>query len=255
MDKLKGLLKQLGGSDQLVGAITEELDRFTQETEARFEKQFHDRIMKARQVCLEEVQKEKVALARKFSIFLESKLETINKAAEKQRLQEDTEAQNMLKRTKALLEDVSLDDGGQSRELQAMNKKLNRLTRAMGTLKEERDMAVRKANSANDIALKTLQKNRLLESQVKAANVIAEDTQPKTPAQPKPKASTKKQSSKVLKESKPAKRRLSANRRVPSKSRTTRATLKESQVRSNSGGMKSGDSRIAGIAASIDTDE
>lgn len=250
MDKLKGLLKQLGGSDELIGAITEEMKRHAEDVKADYEKRFHDRILKARQVCLEEVQKEKVALARKMSIFLESKLESISKAAEKQRLQEDTEAMNKLKHVKAMLENVSFDDNGQGRELQATQKTLARLTKALGTLREERDTAVRKANSANDVALKTLHRNRVLESKQKAKEALVES---KTPKSSRSKATPK--ASKVLAESKPTKRRLGGNRRVPARSKTTRATLRESQVRSNkSSGVRGGDNRIAGIAASIETD-
>lgn len=250
MDKLKGLLKQLGGSDELIGAITEEMRRHAEDVKADYEKRFHDRILKARQVCLEEVQKEKVALARKMSIFLESKLESISKAAEKQRLQEDTEAMNKLKHVKAMLENVSFDDNGQGRELQATQKTLARLTKALGTLREERDTAVRKANSANDVALKTLHRNRVLESKQKAKEALVES---KTPKSSRSKATPK--ASKVLAESKPTKRRLGGNRRVPARSKTTRATLRESQVRSNkSSGVRGGDNRIAGIAASIETD-
>ncbi len=251
MDKLKGLLQQLGGSDDLIGAITEEISRYAEGVKTKYDKRFHDRIMKARGVCLEEVQKEKASLARKVSIFLESKLEVMDKAAEKHRLQEDTEAKNQLKRMKALLEGVSFDDNGQSRNLQTAKKQLNRLTKAFHALKEERDIAVRKANSANDIALKTLQRNRLLESKVTATNVLSENKSTVNA----PKSVTKTGRNKVLSGSSPKRRRrLGENRRVPSKRKTTRATLKESQVRSNSKGGKAGDVRIAGIAASIDTD-
>ncbi len=45
MDKLKGLLKQLGGSDELVGAITEEIGKYTDGVKAKYDKQFHDRIL------------------------------------------------------------------------------------------------------------------------------------------------------------------------------------------------------------------
>jgi hypothetical protein len=248
MDKLKGLLKQLGGSEELVGAITEEINKYAEGVKAKYDKQFHDRILKARQVCLEEVQKEKVALARKVSIFLESKLETMEKATEKHRLQEDTEALNKLKRMRALLEGVSFDDNGQSQDLQTTKKRLSRLTKAFGALKEERDVAVRKANSANDIALKTLQRNRLLESKVKATEVLSESA----PAKPKSTPRSKAKANKVLEESS-KRRRLGKNRSVPSQRKTTRATLKESQVKSNSG--KASDRRISGIAASMGSDD
>lgn len=236
MDKLKELFQQLGGSDELVEALSEELSRYGEELKQQYDRDFNDRIQKARQICLEEVQKEKAALARKVSIFLESKLEAFEKAADKQRLQEDTEASNKLKHMRALLEDISLEDNGQSRELQDTKKRLARTLKAFNTLKEERDVAVRKANKANEIALKTLKKNRLLESKTKAANVMSES---------KPKGTKK-----VVSEGKktPPRKPLAENRNVPAPSKTTR---KPAQSQSSKR-LGSGDNRITGIAAQMD---
>lgn len=241
MDKLKELFKQLGGSDELVNALSEELVRYSEELKEQYDRDFKDRIQKARQVCLEEVQKEKAALAKKVSVFLESKLEAIEKAADKQRLQEETEASNKLKQMRALLENIALEDNGQSQELQETKKQLTRLGKAFKTLKEERDAAVRKANQANEIALKTLQKNRLLESKVKADAVLAESK----PTEEK----------KPLTESAPAqpeqsKKPLTEERTVPAKGKTTR-----SPVQSKSGKVAGGDQRIAGIAAQIEVND
>ena len=236
MDKLKELFQQLGGSDELVHALSEELSRYGEELKSQYDRDFESRIQKARQICLEEVQKEKAALARKVSIFLESKLEAFDKAAEKQRLQEDTEAGNKLKHLRALLEDVALEDNGQSRELQETKKRMARLSKAFKTLKEERNVAVRKANKANEIALKTLKKNRLLESKTKAADTLAES---KSARGKKVVSEDKKRSKKMLAE----------NRSVPAQSKTTRKPAKSTSKRF---GKKSGDGRIAGIAAQME---
>jgi len=237
MDKLKELFKQLGGSNELVEALSEELSRYGEELKEQYDNDFNGRIHKARQICLEEVQKEKAALARKVSIFLESKLGALEKAAAKQRLQEDTEAGNKLKHVRALLEDIPLEDNGQNREIHETKKQLARLGKAFKTLKEERDVAVRKANKANEIALGTLKKNRLLEGKVRAVNTLAE-------------AKTSK-SDKVVSEGKVKpgpKRTLAEGRNVPAKSKTTRVPAK-SQTSKQFG---SGDTRISGIAASMD---
>ncbi|MHA1838780.1 MAG: hypothetical protein ACTSYO_02320 [Candidatus Ranarchaeia archaeon] len=248
MDKLTELLKQLGGSDELITQINEELARYGNELKEQYDADFRDRIQKARQICLEEVQKEKAALSRKVSIFLESKLEAIEKTAEKQRLQEDTEAVNKLKNLRALLEGVSFDDEGQSRELHESKKQLKRSHKALKTLKEERDIAVRKANSANGIALKTLQRNRLLESKAKAAGILSE-TKPKGKKSGS-KAKGKAKPGKTVTEGKNSQKQLAEGRQRPAQSKTTRETLAESQARSKKGG----DSRIANIAASIEVD-
>ena len=236
MDKLKELFQQLGGSDELVTALSEELSRYGEELKEQYDSDFENRIQKARKICLEEIQKEKAALARKVTIFLESKLEAFEKTAEKQRLQEDTEASNKLKHMRALLEDISLEDNGQSRELQDTKKQIARLSKAFKTLKEERNMAVRKANKANEIALKTLKKNRLLESKTKATGVVAES-----------------KSTKSVRRStgvKRTKRTLAEGRSVPAKSKTTRKPAESQSSRKRFGG----DARIAGIAEQMDND-
>jgi hypothetical protein len=240
MDKLKELFKQLGGSDELVNTLSEELVRYGEELKEQYDRDFKVRIQKARQICLEEVQKEKAALARKVSIFLESKLEAIEKAADKQRLQEDTEATNKLKHMRALLEGIALEDNGQSRELQESKKQLTRLTKAFKTLKEERNQAVRKANQANDIALKTLKRNRLLESKAKAGNVLAES---------KPATKKKVVAEKTSGGRKQSKKPLTEGRNVPAKSKTRRTPAS-----AGGSGKNAVDTRIAGIAAQMETD-
>lgn len=246
MDKLKSYLKELGGSEELAKAISEELTRYGTDLKTQYDEEFKVKLQKAKTVCEEAVQKEKAVLARKVSVFLESKLEAIERAAEKQRLQEETEATSKLKGLRALLEDVQLDENGNSRELQTSQKQIARLTKAFNTLKEERDIAVQKANTANDVALKMLQKNRILEGKAKADNVLAEK-QDKSKAKPQ----DGKASSKALSEErKPRKRRLAENRQRPARSKTTRQSPASSEVKSNN----PGDKRIADIAASIDDD-
>lgn len=234
MDKLKELFQQLGGSEDLVEALSEELSRYAKDLKEQYDRDLSNRIQKARKICLEEVQKEKAALARKVSIFLESKLEAFEKAAEKQRLQEDTEASNKLKHMRALLEDITLEDNGQSRELRDTKKQMARLSKAFKTLKEERDVAVRKANKANEIALKTLKKNRLLESKVKASNVLAESKGDKKV---------------VSEETKSQKKPLAEGRNVPAKSRTTRKPV---ESKSKSSKPFGGEKTIVNIAAQMD---
>lgn len=242
MDKLKELLKRLGGSDALAAAICEEFNRYAQGLKGQYEKEFKTKIERARQVCLEEVNKEKANLARKVGIFLESKMEAIEKAAEKNRLSEDTEATALLKRTKALLEGIQIEDGGASRDLQAARKQVERLKAAVGTLKEERNVAVRKANDANDIALKTLKRNQLMENKLREAGLI------KPPAAKDVVSESKVESAQPAAKPTPAKR-LDESRRVPDTINSTRRTLSESQA-SGKKASGSGD-EIGSIAATM----
>lgn len=239
MEKLRNLLKQLGGSDELVNAISEEFNRFAVGIKEKYDREFRDKLERARAVCLEEVNMEKAALARKVSVYLEAKSGAIEKAAEKLRLNEDTEATNTLKRAKALLEGVDINSGD-SRELQAARKKNERLSAVVGSLKEERTILVRKANDANKVALSSLKKNRVLEEELsKAKQTLAE---------------AKAQTQKVVNESKDKKgRRIDSSRRKPQKGKSTRRTLVESQVKAkgNSSSTSGGDA-IDNIAASMD---
>lgn len=243
MDKLRNLLKQLGGSDDLVDQISEEFTHYAQAIKEKYEHEFKAKLANAKQVCLEEVNKEKAALARKVAVYLESKQETIEKAAEKQRLNEETEATNTLRRLKALVEGVDFDSG-QSRELQAARSKIERLTAAIGALKEERNVAVKKANDANGIALKALKQNRILESKLTSGSVVTESggqVQNAAPTAPISESTSKAPS-----------KRLDTNRRQAQPAASTRQTLVENQVRSpkkNSGPV---DDRINNIAAAIE---
>lgn len=246
MDKLKGLLKQLGGSDDLISSISEEMTKYAQSIKAQYDAEFKDKINKARAICLEEVNKEKAELARKLAVYMESKQEYFERAAEKQRLNEESESANLLKRAKALLEGISVEDGGQSQELQVARRQLARLQQAVGSLKEERDLAVGKANKANQIAKDVLQKNRLLEGKKQSPVSESKKEGPSAPAD----SSKRTVLAESSKSPRPAPRRLDEERRVPSQSASTRRTIDEAQSKSST--KRPGEKHIAGIAASME---
>jgi hypothetical protein len=176
MEKIRELLAQIGASEELANATCEELERYTNAVVEEKEKELNDKIAKVKEICIEEVQQEKVNLARKVGVFLESKAEAIERAMTRQRVAEESEASSLLKKTKGLLEGIELEDGKtSSRELRALQKKAERLERALGGLKEERERAVGKANKANEIALKTLKKNQILEGKLKDAGLLTEE--------------------------------------------------------------------------------
>lgn len=164
MEKIKELLRGIGGSDELVSALCEELDRFVAGVHENLQSEFDSKLVKAKKVCLEEVNQEKARLAKKVEIFLESKKENMEQAAARQRAIEEAEATSLLKRTKGLLEGIEIGDGGDSRKLQAAQTKIARLDKQLGALKEERAAAIDKANNAYTIAQKILAENRALES-------------------------------------------------------------------------------------------
>ena len=250
MHKLRGLLKELGGSEELIASITEEFAAYAGTIRKQYKKEFDSKIEKARVICLEEVNKEKVKMARKLSIYLESKTGRFERAAEKQRLNEETESVNLLKRTKALLEGVQVEDG-QSRELQVSRRQVTRLQQAVGSLREERNLAVSKANKANSIAKDVLQRNRLLESKTRSSEkLVSESKKRDVPSTPNKRTTKRTVLAETTSKAPRRKRtRLDEDRRVPQQPNSTRRVLDESKRK---GGKKGGDKNISNIAASME---
>ena len=62
MEKIKDLLKQIGATQELTESILNELKSFHTRTKKQLDEEFHARLEKAKQVCLEEFDKEKVKL-------------------------------------------------------------------------------------------------------------------------------------------------------------------------------------------------
>jgi hypothetical protein len=239
MDKLKELLKGIGASEELTSAICEELERYSASLKANYDAEYKAKVDRAKKVCIEEVNKEKAALARKLKTFLESKAAAIDQAAARQRGIEESQSAVTLKKAKAVLEGVELKESGETNaKLQDAQKKAARLEKACATLKEERNLAIAKANTANGIAAKALQRNRILET--KGGKPVTEGfcTDHHMPfpkdgkcAKCKGGDEGKKDDKKVDEARKPAPRRLDESRQVPAGAQATRRTLSESQSR------------------------
>jgi len=249
MDKMKELLEKIGASPELAKSICEEMERYSKSLKEQYDKEFQTKLGKAKQVCIEEVAREKVNLARKIGVFLESKARAIEQSMTKQRVAEDTEATALLKKTKCLLEGINVEGGAPSRELAALSKKADRLGKALVTIKEERDRAVSKANRSNSIAVKVLQRNQLLEGKLKVAGIsegsgsgevcecakpVAEGANCKTCGKHMKGVKTEGvNKGKAIVEAKPSAKpieRLDAGRTLAEKPKSTRRTLIESEV-------------------------
>ena len=79
MDKIMELLKVIGGSDELVQQICEELKAYDKAIQNKYEELHKVKLSKAKAVCLEEVENYKLELSRKVATFLESKSAEIEK--------------------------------------------------------------------------------------------------------------------------------------------------------------------------------
>jgi len=261
MEKIKELLGKIGASQELANSVCEELERYSTALKSKYEKDLQEKIARVKDICVEEVQKEKINLARKVSTFLESKSESIERAMKKQRVAEESEATSLLRKAKSILEGIELGGEVSSRELRSLEKKAERLEKAIGTLKEERDRAVGKANKANEIAVKMLKRNQLYESKLKAAGMLVEakggaakcecgaplgegkkkcDKCEKTATEGKKTCEKCKKPGNLCKCEDKAKSRLEKaltesrldkSRKVPTRPKSTRRTLIESEVR------------------------
>ena len=174
MEKIRELILGIGATKELADQICGELTTFVEEKEKQFEEQktalseeFKKRLENAKQVCIEEVDKEKKAIARKVEIFLESKSNSIARAIGKQRMLEESKAVNDLKKVKALLEGIELSGGISNDKYDAAVGEVAKLKRSLTALSEERDSAIAKLNRATKIATEVLHKNKLLEGKLR----------------------------------------------------------------------------------------
>ena len=244
MDKLKELLKGIGASEELSKAICEELERYSASLKTKYEQDYANKVSRAKQVCIEEVNKEKAALARRVKTFMESKVTAMENAYANRRAIEESESAAKLKKAKAILEGVEIKDGAVTNQaMEDANKKIVRLEKAVSSLKEERNLAVTKANTANEIAAKALSRNRELERAV-TEGFCGEHKLPfpkdgscakcKGPSKTDDKAD-KKDDKKMDEAKKPVTAaRLDEGRKVAETPKTTRRTMTESQARPGS---------------------
>lgn len=270
MEKIKELLSKIGASKELATALVEEIDKHSQDLKVKFEKDLQEKISKVKQICIEEVNREKVNLARKVGVFLESKAKSIEQAMTKQRVVEESESTAVLKKAKALLEGIDIENGGNSRELLALQKKADRLDKAIVTFKEERDRAVAKANKANAIAVKVLQRNSILEEKAKGTTPVVEEKGAEKGSKVckecggpmaegeclkcKGKGKDTKDAGKPKADAKPfgeSRERLDASRKVGETPKSTRRTLVESDVAATPGRKADGSPDISKIASDM----
>jgi hypothetical protein len=188
VEKLKTLLGNLGASKELTESIIKELTTFQEGTEnkykTKYENEYKTKMEKAKKICVEEVVKEKEALARKVAVYLESKVNSITQASTKQRALEEAESKSILRRTKALLEGIDIKDDGALVNYQNLAKKTERMEKALLVTKEERDLAIQKANKSNEIAAKALKRCNTLDEQIKTfqAKAMISDSKKVDPA-------------------------------------------------------------------------
>jgi hypothetical protein len=221
MDKIKDLLKQLGASEELSTEIISEMIAYKEREKTKLDEAFTARLNKAKQVCLEEFQAEKQKMARKVEVFLESRVNQIDREARRQSAIGESESTKMLRDVKCLIEGIPV--GGTGKEIQAVKESENRLRARLDQALKECKTLKEEAERANTIAMKVLQRNRILEQKGNTKNVT---------------------------ESK--ENRFKGVKKESAKPKTTRPVLTESQVRAKQTNTQVGDPDVQKIAAQVD---
>lgn len=233
MDKIRDLLKQLGASDDLSKALLSELHNYRQRVKKDLNEEFKSRLTKAKQICLEEFENEKRNLSRKVEVFLEARVNTIDREAQRHAAIGESEASKTLKDLKSLLEGVPID--GSSKDIQAAKEETKRLRVRLNQVMEEKDAIKEQAVRSNEIAMKALERNKILETKTsggKPRNTVSEG-----------KAQGAKKTT-----------RLESLRKTSDKPRTMRKVLTESQVAAApSKPAQQGNSDVMHIASELDS--
>lgn len=242
MDKLRELLSKAGVSEELITGICEEFETLSATLKEERDQELANKIQRAKQIFVEEIAREKTAIARKVKVFLESKARSFEEAAARQRRVDESESAAKLRRAVEVLTDgqsVVGEDVGQS---DADRKLISRLEKALTSVREERDNALLRAKRAYGIADGALKRNQFFEVKLRDAGLLGEgekpdflkdkddddsddDSEKKDSGKPWEKDSDEDCNEDVQK----GKVRLTEGRKAKAKSRAAQPVLKESQ--------------------------
>lgn len=177
MDRIKQLLLKSGLSTEAAGKICESLDKYAAQVKQRFDEEFQARLIKAKQVCLDETEAHKAELSRRVQVFLETKSPAVEESIARQVADRETEAAAKLEKVAAVVEGIPLD-GQSNSELVAEVAKLKKVA---GHLIGERDHASRQAKHLRSISERLVAKNREMQKAIAENSNGGEATSSKTP--------------------------------------------------------------------------
>jgi len=231
MDELKELLKKLGISEDGIATLTESLETFRRTVEEEAEKRLNERLDKAKQVCLEEVEQEKQRIVRLVEVFLESRTNTINREAQKQAAIGESESSKTLRELKSLLEGVKLENIPE--EYQAAVAENRKLRVKLHESEESKKALLERSARATGIAARSLKYAKSLQEKYAGATAAAPAT---TVKEGKEKEGAK----------------LEALRETTQKPQTVRPILTESQTPAKKDERTQGDPDVLAIAGKMD---
>jgi len=219
MQKIKNLLKELGASNELQDKFMEELQNYKTSVVSEANDTLKARLNKAKEICLEEFENEKKKLARKVEVFLEAKTQTIDREAKKQAMIGESKAASTLRDVKCLLEGVTI--GESNADVQAAQETIEKLRDRLNKLADVKTTLEEQVKRSNTIAMKALERNKLLEQKRATQPVVTE---------------SKKTATKTLRE----------EAAKPKTHREAKPVISEQKVQSR------GDSDVESIAATLD---
>lgn len=144
--------------------------------EKALKEEFTQRLNKAKQICVEETEAHKSALARGVQRFIESKVTAIEKAASKKHAIEESEAVTKLKHLKALLEGINLDGAKNDQALQAAMEQKAAVEKQLAESNASLQREKAKSAKLSEIAEKSMHRQKVMEGQVKTLEKTIEES-------------------------------------------------------------------------------
>lgn len=144
--------------------------------EKALKEEFTQRLNKAKQICVEETEAHKSALARGVQRFIESKVTAIEKAASKKHAIEESEAVTKLKHLKALLEGINLDGAKNDQALQAAMEQKAAAEKKLTEVSESLQREKAKSAKLSEISEKSMARQKVMEGQVKNLEKTIEES-------------------------------------------------------------------------------
>jgi small-conductance mechanosensitive channel len=169
LDKIGALLEQMGITEEARKEFLTVCENWYNNKKQELQTEFDTRLGKAKKVCIEETEAHKASLSRGLKLFLENKVESIRKAAEKNAAIAESEAVVSLKKIQEVLGGLNIDGAENAQTLQAERKKNANLTAEVANLQEQMNTANAKVAKFSDIAEKSLQRQSTLEEELQTA--------------------------------------------------------------------------------------
>lgn len=174
LSKITSIIKEMGISEDTCTKFSTILESWIDTERKKLQEEYKARLDKAKKICVEEVETHKASLSRGIQIFLESKVEEIQKVATKQSAIVESEAINKVKQVKELL-GIKIDSSN-DQTLQAESKKNADLVKELATIKEEIAREKAKNTKFGTLIEKGLERQKDLEKRLNESKNILEET-------------------------------------------------------------------------------